>query len=145
MKESVKYSFTVTLQPKWFKFTATEQYDMTFTPLYQILSSLSARFGCIAELTKAFNIHYHGVITFNLDENNKLYMKAFNDAFRKSLFFGFVNIKQITDEQGWINYLKKDLLDTKKLINRPPIINDWLISDSLIEDIDGMIQDPDNF
>lgn len=123
-KYSVQYAFTVTLKPKkWFVKPAEEQYDGTSMPLAEFLKSISHRVTLVTELTKNFCVHYHGVIDFRILEDINL-RKRFHDAFRTSKDFGYVNIKQIDDLDGWIEYINKSLADTSKAINRRPIIID---------------------
>lgn len=138
--ESVKYSFTITLKPNLFQYKAEEQYDKSYLTLVKHLMTLSKKFSVVAELTKNYNIHYHGIITFTLHEKQKSnFMKKFTDSFRKNTCFGFVNIKQITDEQGWINYITKDLKITRESICRPPVLIDSFNIIPTLE-LDGMLQ-----
>lgn len=121
---SYEYAFTVTLKPKLYDHDATEQYDNTYHILFETLLRISFKnqFTLVAEQTKAYNIHYHGIIILPLKVNC---MKYFHDSFRKSKIFGFVNIKQITEQQIWIDYISKSIKETRDCINRPPIIYDW--------------------
>lgn len=123
-KVSVRYAFTVTLKPKrWFDWPAEEQYDATAMPLAEYLKTIGCKVTLVCELTKAYNVHYHGIITLPLVKNANL-MKRFVDSFRRSKDYGFVNIKPIDNEIGWIEYINKSLADTCKSINRRPIIID---------------------
>jgi len=124
MSDTFKYSFTVTLKPNLFKLIAEEQYDKTYLPLYKHLAAMSHKFTLIAELTKNANVHYHGMIQFPMNKK-VIFRKKFIDSFRKSKEFGFVNITQITDEEGWRKYIIKDINETREAIGRPPIIEDF--------------------
>lgn len=117
---SVLYSFTVTLKPVMYKFKPQTQYDKTYIDLAKLLKSLNCKLTMICEYTKNYNIHYHGVIQFL--SKSKDHMKDFYDVFRivKS-FYGFVNIKQIDDLDGWKSYISKELNDFH---DRRPIIID---------------------
>lgn len=127
---SFEYAFTITLQPKLYVHDATEQYDLTFTKVIDELLKLCSRnlvtndlnFSCVAELTKSYNVHYHGIIKMRIE--GKPCMKKFHDAFRASKIFGHVDIKQMTDQKGWIEYISKDLVDTQNMVGRPPILYD---------------------
>lgn len=124
MVTTVQYAFTVTLRPKLYAEPAQAQFDKTYFTLYTLLKSLSADdLTIVAEQTKNFNVHYHGIINFIYDPR-VFAPKLFTDAFRNHKLFGFVNIKQIDDLSGWMEYIKKDLPLTKQCINRPPIIKD---------------------
>lgn len=121
IKESFRFAFTVTLLPKLYKCDATQQYDNTFVEIFLKIKCMSSanQFVIVAELTKAFNIHYHGTIVMKLTKNCR---KTFADSFRGSKLFGFVNIKEITEPEIWHDYIIKDLTTTRESINRPPII-----------------------
>lgn len=122
-KQSVRYSFTVTLKPRMYIDPSETQFDLTFSELRTILKSMNAKFTLIAELTKmGHNIHYHGTITFPLTSKNVV--KRFIDVFRKTKHYGFVSIKQIDNEQGWIDYISKEFIETVREVERRPIIND---------------------
>lgn len=123
--ESVEYSFTVTLHPKTYRFTSVEQYDLTYMRIFTLLRSIGHRVSIIAEHTKNFNIHYHGIITFEIKRGDRQnFLKLFKDKFRAEPMFGFVDIKQIQDSPGWRVYIIKELHQTRIDTNRPPIICD---------------------
>lgn len=107
---SCKFAITITLKPMLFKNTATEQYDETYLPLHRLLKALCFEHTVVAELTKAFNVHYHGVVVMPDWGNCR---KRFVDAFRKSRSFGYVCIKMIDDEQGWYDYIRKGIKGTR--------------------------------
>lgn len=123
MQETVRYSYTITLKPRMYIDPAEIQFDLTFSELRTILRSLSVKFTLVAEVTKkGHNIHYHGTITLPMSRKNPI--KRFIDAFRKTKHYGFVSIKQITEENGWKEYIKKELKETKEEIERRPVIED---------------------
>jgi len=117
---SVKYAFTVTLQPQLYKSSIQDQYDNTYLELSKRLKCLASTVALIAECTPNKNIHYHGMIQFHV--KTKDHILDFVDLFRKSKIFGYKNIKQIEDESGWLEYITKDVLHTRSILNRPPII-----------------------
>lgn len=119
---SQRYSFTVTLKPVLFRVPAESQYDKTTESLCDMLRDVSHTYTLVAELTKNMNIHYHGVIIFHMGPKNLI--KKFVDAFRAHAKFGFVCIKVITDEPGWIDYISKELKNTYESIGRRPIVYD---------------------
>jgi len=123
-KTSVLYAFTVTLKPKpYFLLMAEDQYDDTAMPLAEHLRAIGLKFTLVSELTKNFNIHYHGIITLPLGKDVNV-RKKFVDSFRRSKLFGFVKIDQITNEEGWIDYIGKSLDEVYNAIHRRPIIKD---------------------
>lgn len=125
MGSSYEMAFTVTLKPKLYDYRATEQYDLSFQQIFEklLLLSYKNQFTLVAELTKNFNIHYHGIVKMPLE--GKSCMKKFHDAFRGSKLFGFVNIKQITEQPIWIEYISKEIGNTRDLVSRPPVIYDY--------------------
>lgn len=124
---SVRYFFTVTLKPYMFQKDATEQYDETAPKLVNILEKLRASGLVVAELTKSFNIHYHGYI--DIKTRNKYPMKLFVDCCRIYKCLGMVNISQVKDEMLVKAYIKKAMDITCDMINRPSIIFNYKRTD----------------
>lgn len=112
------YFFTVTLQPKMYKFTADEQYDKTVNELLIILRILSEKFTVVTELTKSANVHWHGIIQMG-DKKT-----PFVNMFRGDSQFGFINISPIKSMEQVYNYIRKDLENTSKELNRRSILQD---------------------
>lgn len=135
--QSVKYSFTVTLQNKMYVYKPEEQYDFTYLELIKRLKALGATFTIIAELTLNGNLHYHGIITFH--QRSKSHSLDFKNVFRTSKIFGYSNIKQIEDYEGWVEYIIKELHNTKDILCRPPIVYDD--NKIVMSSLDGYIQD----
>lgn len=139
---SKPFAFTVTVYPTCYGEPPASQYDKLTNHLMQILESLTPleRFSVIAETTKGYNIHYHGSIQFPVErkQNGDLRnpLGKFYDAFRgptmrktrtkNEKVFGYVMIKEIEQEEGWIVYLTKGLKTFKEDIERKPIIHDGL-------------------
>lgn len=129
---SQRYAFTVTLNPRMFRDNAEVQYDNVAEIANVKVSSIANKYTMVCELTKNCNIHFHGICDFQLGPVNLI--KRFYDYFRckcKNRYqckctLGFVNIKVIEDENGWIEYIKKDLKTTYDSICRSPIIHDGL-------------------
>lgn len=140
-KTTFRYAFTLTLKPVMYKYTSEEQYDKTYLLAFKHVRSRCVDLTMVAEHTKAFNIHYHGMLKFPWQAGCDP-RKKFVDSFRNHPFIGFVNIKQIEDEPGWIDYIKKDLKQTRDMLNRPPIIADdfTVLQDPLTLDIGHMQQ-----
>lgn len=124
---TVRYAATITLKPRMYQHRAEQQYDMTYPDIVKHLECNGWKnYSIVAELTKNYNVHYHLTITFPIAVvvPKVNYMKKFVDSFRKSQVFGFVNIKQIDDELGWITYMSKDLQQFIDSTGRRPIIKD---------------------
>lgn len=127
-KWSCKFFFTVTLRPNLYKDIAEEQYDLTAE---RLLNHIKEDYPCcvkttiVAELTKNMNIHYHGIIMFDLNEVRfKNLSKYFIDSFRDNKKFGFVNISQIEDEKKVLDYVSKSIQDTALSIGKKVILID---------------------
>lgn len=124
MAVSIDYAFTVTLQPKLFKQEPEHQYDLTYNHVRQMIGKISRKFTLVSELTKSYNIHYHGIISFTITPELKDCRKLFYKTFRNDIFVGFVNIKQIDNYPKWSEYISKDITQQTVSINRRPIIWD---------------------
>lgn len=119
------YAFTVTLRPRLFTEPAEVQYDITNLPIREKLHHISGNFTVIAEMTANKNIHYHGIIVYPTGYCRDV-IKHFKDYFRKDKMFGFVDIKIMDDEGGWIEYISKELQITASVVQRRPILFDAL-------------------
>lgn len=129
LNESVRYSATITLKPRMYQYKAEQQYDMTYPDLIKhLLCNGVHKMTVISELTKNFNIHMHLTITVLIPKDcgkSVNIQKKFVDSFRKSPVFGFVNIKQISeDENGWVEYISKDFQSFVDSTGRRPILKD---------------------
>lgn len=136
------YSFTVTLLPRLYKFDAKQQYDLTYSTVFRVVNSIyanSTKLTIVAELTKQFCIHYHGIFNVITDKSEIRCRKLFVDSFRNHPLFGFVNIKLVDDEAGWLKYISKDLQQTKDLIGRPPVLRDDHYLLGTFQVLDGML------
>lgn len=121
---SVEYAFTITLRPKVFIHEPERQYDDACGYVNKKLMALCQDHTLIAELTKNYNVHLHGICRFSLYKKRDC-MKDFYSCFRNDNIVGYVNIKQIDNLTNWITYITKDLTKTYNAINRRPIIYDY--------------------
>lgn len=119
---SVKYAFTITLQPKLYKYKPDEQYDKSYMHIAKQLKALNTRVDLVAECTKSYNLHMHGILQFINYKPKSNLMLMFHNLFRNDPIVGFVNIRQIDDEIKWLDYIMKDVNVTVELISRPPMI-----------------------
>lgn len=98
---------------------AEQQYDL-YTD--QVTTWIS-RFGSaivVAELTKASNIHYHCMLT--CEGSEMAVRKRLNDSVRNHKIIGFLCTKLCTDEKGWLDYMTKEVKETKSTLGRRPIV-----------------------
>lgn len=102
-----------------FKYEPEKQYDDTWKHIVCHLQLISSKFTLVAELTKCYNLHFHGMIYLTKGP------KEFYSLFRNDIQVGFVNIKQTTNDKGWIEYISKEFTKTKNAIQRRPIIRDY--------------------
>lgn len=117
---SQKYFVTITLKPYMYSKTAGEQYDQTEGDLRKLCEYYDCGGKVVAELTKGFNIHYHGLIDFNT--HLKYPQMAFIDNLRRLKWVGRSQIEPALHENDVSKYLSKDLKKTKDMILRDPII-----------------------
>lgn len=120
--ESVDYAFTITLGKSMYKLEPSVQYDYVVEDIVTRLSSISSKVTLVAELTKASNIHFHGIIKFK--DSLKPFRLQFNNLFRNHKYIGYVHLVQITEWSAWTEYIQKELIETKDSLNRPPILLD---------------------
>lgn len=125
---SVCYAITHTIPPLLCKMNPDlVQYDLLFSELNEI-KLMDARITFITEYTKCGNLHFHGIINFELPKRGSCmnrYKQHFKDK-RLSKYFGYMEMKQIDDYDGWLNYIIKDLqLTYDKLEHqRYPVVRD---------------------
>lgn len=120
--ESMEYAITISLKPHIYRNDIDKQLEITMTEIREFLSNTKATGLLVTELTKASNIHYHGILKFNVNEQLcKRIPFMLNDYFRKSKIIGFICTKQLTDQIGWIQYMLKNYSDTKDLMKINPI------------------------
>jgi len=114
---------TVTLSPKMYKYTASEQLDMTRSLIKEALSNRNAISTIVAELTSQHNIHYHCYVKTYKDYSD-IYVKYTHDKLRKIINFGKRQITQVQFENSYIDYLQKDISKTYKTTHCWPVIQD---------------------
>lgn len=126
MALSVDFSITVTLCPKLNRMDITKQYDYSAYEVEQTLKRIDYvdSLTLVAEITKNCNLHFHGIIKFNIEKHKHIIYKFKNDLKEYNFLIGFIDIKQITDFPGWKEYISKDLQTTKEVIGRRPVLID---------------------
>lgn len=126
-----EYAVTVTLLPKVRKYTAVEQYDKYASEVVAFITQTFplSKLTLVCELTKSFDIHFHGSIRFSLNaiKNVKNICRFFTDKFRKHAFIGYVCIKVVDNEPVWRQYISKTLKEFSDDVGRRPILRDDLI------------------
>jgi len=128
IKWSQQYACTLTLHPKVRKYTAEEQYEMFAHQLVNVLQTKfpNIKLTLVCELTKTYDIHFHGIISFDLSSlrKNQNLARMFRDTFRGHPYIGFVLLKQITEDVVWNEYILKSTADFETDINKYPVLID---------------------
>lgn len=121
---SVDYAITVTLKSKCHKFDIERQYDIMKFELMKFHYDVDQRATFVIELTKSYNIHAHGIVKI-LELHVADYKRKIYDYFRNNVRIGFILVTDITDFNKWVEYITKDVKETKlKLFLRSPILID---------------------
>lgn len=121
-KWSVDYAITLTLKPILYKHTCEEQFSIVATSIRNNFPN--CKFTLLAELTKQYNVHFHGIIKVDLNKIVCHPEKYLYDRIRQYKHLGFAVIKQITEYQIWIDYITKDYNITKQKANIDPFVKD---------------------
>jgi len=114
------YALTVTLQPKIFKKTIREQYDLAKLEIGVV--SRTMHISAITELTQSGNLHFHGIVSQKYQQKRGTFKQTVHDVFRNSKVFGFVCVRPLTDPNIWKDYCTKHIEETKKELDDRPII-----------------------
>lgn len=134
-KLSVMYAVTHTLNPRYAKeHTFEQQYVSTRSIIYTILRNKRIKSTFVCEMTKNNDCHYHGLIQINLSDLTKkqayCLTKYYRDLFRQYPEIGFSCVNLVTDDNGWIEYMKKSLDETSHFIKRPVVMDDYNVFES---------------
>lgn len=112
--DSCDYHMTVTLKPRLYKYTVQEQIDLTAEKLRIVL--IDTLNTCVIECTKSYNIHYHIIFKVPLHLTNNP-RKFIIDRLRNfHNFFGYIKIDQVIHYDKYIDYIRKDINETRKHI-----------------------------
>lgn len=111
-----EYAFTITLQPKLHKHSIRHQLDCT---AYSILPLFPhCLITIVVELTKQYNVHYHGIIQFYKPLlKGKTPLSYWYNKLRNHATIGFTCLKVIDDIENWKKYITKDIITTKEELN----------------------------
>lgn len=116
----MQYEFTITLHPRNYGKSAIDQSKLIEKLVLEDLACYSI--SAVHELTQIENIHVHCVIQLTPEEKTNLCNWLRKDRVRKII--GRCTLTQIKDYPKWIDYMKKDLEKTQKIIKRDPILID---------------------
>lgn len=133
------YEFTVTLKPALYKEKAIDQFRMTRDLMYQMLAPHQST--CIAELTKAYNIHYHCLVEL-ADLSQRV---ALVDRLRKIKLFGRFTLSQVQWEQSYKDYIVKHITETTAVIIKDPVVCDYFGLVNCPKNWDLLLKHKDDF
>lgn len=110
--------FTLTLQPKLYKYTTMTQFEMTHLEVQHIISSCARSCTILStEITQQGNIHYHFICCFE-EKHHKV---ALINKLKKKRLLGFVNVSPditcIQEANRALIYLFKDAKTTAKILH----------------------------
>lgn len=108
IKYSCDLAFTITLKPSEYRHTYEDQYKGTAYLLKSIFDSAGCKYSMVAELTKQYNVHYHGIMKVPL-ERGRDSCKWFFDRLRKLSCIGRSECEQVMNYDKWTVYLAKDI------------------------------------
>lgn len=127
---SVRYAITHTIAPILSRCCDDiTQYDHLHSQFNEI-KLMNMKMTLVCEYHKSGNLHYHGIAEFDIPKQGNI-MNKYRQYFKTrelSKFFGFMEIKQIDNPEGWLAYISKNMDETYDLIERRrhPIIRDDL-------------------
>lgn len=108
---------TVTLPPRFYKFTSITQYELTKNELCRLLEAGTDWAWCVVELTREGNVHYHIIASTHY----KHQIIGFINKVKRSKSFGYVKLSpDIQTPESLtrsINYLCKDLESSRKVLH----------------------------
>jgi len=104
---SVDYALTITLKPMMYVHVAQKQYESLVPEILNIFRE--CKLILVPELTKQFNVHFHGIINVPLCDGRDP-SKWIHDKVRTHRKIGMICVKQMTDYEGWYTYCMKDRL-----------------------------------
>lgn len=130
-KYSTDLAFTITLKPTEYRHTYQEQYKGTAHILTSIFDSNGCKYSMVAELTKQYNIHYHGIMKVPL-ERGRDSCAWFFDRLRKLTCFGRSECEQVMNYDKWTKYIAKDIKRDLDIVT--VIKDDYNILDITLQD-----------
>jgi len=122
-----QYAVTITLKPQVRRDPCETQYDK-YVP--HIINQIKTNFPMAlctlhCEMTKSFDLHLHGTISFlkkNIPKQVRNMPKWFSDKFRADKIIGYVLLKVVTDSAGWEEYLIKASNDFEESTGRQALL-----------------------
>lgn len=122
------YAVTITLKPQVRRDTAEYQYDKYASYVVTTIKELFPEciLTLVCELTKSFDIHFHGTICFKKSKmrgNVVNVPKWFSDKFRGNKTIGYVLLKVVDDSVKWNDYIMKSITEFEATTLRKAIVS----------------------
>lgn len=118
--EFIEYAITITVNKRCNDLLPHEQVDRIMSDMSE--HSKYVNYDLIFELTKQGNVHAHGFIQMkrNIFSTNRYQTHYYSNKvqiqclFKRNKNIGFVMVVDITDREGWIEYITKNVMQFKK-------------------------------
>lgn len=107
---------TVTLNPSFYKYSISDQFDLTKHRIKNILKHFCKEFFLVAEITQACNVHYHGYLVYS---NRHSIIRTHVIDSLKCIGLNKINEQTIENTQRVKNYMLKDYFKTRQFISEP--------------------------
>lgn len=115
-------ALTVTLKPQMYELTPQRQHKQALPELLTLLNDHSVKVHMlVAELTSSYNVHYHATVQV-FQTRRRRGKEILYNIFRRRTTFGYICVKDIEDEPGWITYMQKDLEKTNEVLRNTEIV-----------------------
>lgn len=114
------FCFTQTLKLR--KLTPEDQFDSTWKQFTQACVDVFGKVTAVAELHESGDVHYHGFIKW--DDSLLATTVRWKKMSLTVCGLGFYKIKVCQDYPGWCTYIRKDIEETCRILNRSPILRD---------------------
>lgn len=122
---SMSFAITLTLNPKLFHHDCVTQHNLFMQELCKLCEACAWRVSLVLELTKSFNCHYHGFIQIPIDKKSKKSIQhRITDILRTNKIIGYTYIKDIDNDQIWLEYTTKEITTTFKETGIYPVCKD---------------------
>lgn len=123
--EAYDYAITITLRPQMYRLDVNTQHEIAMKIIVDTFRPWICKRTVIAELTKSYNVHYHGIISSK--SKCPHFKKWIFDQFRQDKTIGFLCIKPVTDYNVWATYITKDYVETGKYVRNFVLFDDYKV------------------
>lgn len=124
------YCITITFKPLLVRpLESSDQYDYVTSYFHRKFRNYPdvVAVSMVTELTIGSDIHMHGFVRSKPGLGCRLFAHKLNNSKREDPIIGFIDVKEMKDQPGWVAYCTKEVEVTKQLLGRPPIFIDELL------------------